>query len=144
MRSLTLALAAVLLVAAVPAEAARSAKSEPAPFPDEGDRFYVSVRGPARDGRAGFARIYASPVDRIWGTVITCGTVDVRTGRETIILQATGQAARSRWGDLGGTYNAVGGGPTGGWGIDEQHGLDVKVTMSAPCPTGSGQVSSGD
>ncbi len=142
MRTYALAIAAVL--AAVPAEAARQAQPEPAPFPGEGDRFYVSVRGPEVGGRAGFARIYADPTDGIWATMVTCGTVDVRTGRERIELQATGQAARSRWGFLGGTFNPVGGGPTGGWGVTSQKELAVQVTMSAPCPTGAGDVSSGD
>ena len=34
-----------------------------APFPQAGDRWFLSVRGPAAGGRAGFARVYADPVE---------------------------------------------------------------------------------
>ncbi len=60
-------LAAVLAVlATVPAEAARQAKPapEPPPFPQHDDRFVMAVRGPVVGGRAGFARVYASPAGR--------------------------------------------------------------------------------
>lgn len=144
-----LALAAVLLTA-VPAEAARQAKPapEPGPFPQHGDRFFLSVRGPVVGGRAGFARVYASPVGKGgWTTTMTCGTVDQR-GREKISLQAPGNAYRDRDGFTG-TWTPLGGGRYGEnqmrvWSVDRQDGEEVEVSMSAPCPSGSGQVNTGD
>lgn len=141
-----LALAAVLLAAIVPVEAARQAQPvpEPPPFPQAGDRWFLSVRGPAAGGRAGVARVYAGPVGDRWATMVTCGTVDLKTGREVIVLQATGVAGRSRRGDLGGTWTPVGGGPTGGFGFETEKDLVAHVVMAAPCPTGRGDVSTGD
>lgn len=137
-----IALAAVLL--ALPAEAARQAQSEPPPFPANGDRFLMSVRGPTKGGRARFARVYASPAGKdAWTTTVTCGTVDAR-GRELIELQAPGEAWRDRDG-LGGTWSPLGGGQMRSWSVTRQDGLDVEVAMSGPCPsTGTGDVSSGD
>lgn len=120
------------------------------PFPQHGDRFLMAVRGPVVGGRAGFARVYGSPAGRDgWTTTVTCGTVDVRTGRERIELQAPGTAYRDRKG-VTGTWSPLGGGTYGEaqmrtWGIDRQDGLDVVVSMAGPCPDrGTGDVSSGD
>ncbi|AWI88455.1 MULTISPECIES: hypothetical protein [Bacteria] len=119
------------------------------PFPSTGDRFLMSVRGPVAGGRAGFARVYASPAGRDrWTTTVTCGTVDAR-GRERIELQAPGEAWRDRDG-LGGTWTPLGGGGRYGerqlrvWSVTRQDGLDVTVAMAGPCPSGAGDVSSGD
>ncbi|AWV16800.1 hypothetical protein A3862_15895 [Methylobacterium sp. XJLW] len=141
-------LATVLAVlATVPAEAARQAKPapEPGPFPQAGDRFLLAVRGPTVGGRAGFARVYASPAGRDgWTTTVTCGTVDVRTGRERIELQAPGNAYRDR-NSFTGTWTPLGGGQLRVWSMTRQDGLDVTVAMSGPCPDrGTGDVSSGD
>nr|WP_137830657.1 hypothetical protein [Methylobacterium sp. L1A1] len=147
-----LALAAVLLAATVPVEAARQAQPapEPPPFPQHGDRFYLAVRGPVVGGRAGFARVYGSPAGRDgWTTTVTCGTVDVRTGRERIELQAPGTAYRDKT-SFTGTWSPLGGGAYGEaqmrtWSVTRQDGLDVVISMSGPCPpTGTGDVSSGD
>ncbi|MFC7664676.1 hypothetical protein ACFQWF_21025 [Methylorubrum suomiense] len=62
-----LALAAVLLAASVPVEAARQAQPvpEPPPFPQAGDRFYLFVRGlppaAARDSRGFTPTLWATP-----------------------------------------------------------------------------------
>lgn len=116
------------------------------PFPGEGDRFLLDVRGPAVAGQARFARVVGEPDARAgWATRVTCGTVGVRTGRERIELRADGVAGRARGGWLGGTYrdpsSQTG---TSGFALTAQDGLDVEVTMPAPCATGRGQVSSGD
>lgn len=121
------------------------------PFPQHDDRFYLAVRGPVVGGRAGFARIYASPAGRDgWTTTVTCGTVDVRTGRERIELQAPGTAYRDKT-SFTGTWSPLGGSGKHGenqmrtWSVDRQDGLDVVVSMSGPCPDrGTGDVSSGD
>lgn len=151
MRTYALAFALALLATA-PAAAkpgAAAPVAEPS-FPEVGDRFLLSVRGPAGPGRERFARIYAAPdgKTRYWTTSITCGTVDTRTGRERIEAQGGGSA----WLDgglLAGTWSPVGGAYGEAqmrvWSVDEQHGLDVKVTMSGPCPgRGRGELSSGD
>lgn len=127
-----------------------AAQPEPPPFPQHGDRFYLSVRGPVVGGRAGFARIYATPIGRDgWTTTVTCGTVDAR-GRERIELQAPGTAFRDRDGFTG-TWSPLGSGGKYGenqmrvWSVTRQDGLDVEVSMSGPCPDrGTGDVSSGD
>ncbi len=115
------------------------------PFPANGDRFLMAVRGQAVNGRAGFARVYASPAGKNrWTTTVTCGSVDVRTGRERIELQAPGKAWHDRDG-LGGTWSPLGGGQMRVWSVTRQDGLDVEVAMAGPCPpTGAGDVSSGD
>lgn len=116
---------------------------EPPPFPQAGDRFFLSVRGPVVGGRAGFARVYASPAGKgRWTTTVTCGSVDAR-GRETVQLQAPGEAWRDRDG-LGGTWTPLGGGQMRVWTVTRQDGLDVTVAMAGPCPSGAGDVSSGD
>lgn len=113
------------------------------PFPQHGDRFFLSVRGPTEGGRAGFARIYASPAGRDgWTTTVTCGTVDQR-GREKILLQAPGNAYRDR-SSFTGTWTPLSGGQMRVWSVTRQDGLDVTVAMSGPCPSGAGDVSSGD
>ncbi len=144
MRSLSLALAAIL-VASVPAEAARQAQPAPAPFPQHGDRFLMTVRGPAEDGRAGFARVYASPAGRSgWTTTVTCGTVDLKTGRERVELQAPGNAYRDR-DSFTGTWTPLSGGQMRVWSVNGQAGLNVEAAMSGPCPSfGEGDLSSGD
>lgn len=137
MRTLTLALA---LIAAAPALA-----GEP-PFPQEGDRWLLDVRGPAVAGAARFARVHGEPDARGgWATHVTCGVVDLRTGRETVSLRADGVADRARGGWLGGTYNpSPGPSGTGGFTVLEQAGLDAKVEMPTPCASGAAQFSSGD
>lgn len=132
------ALIALALLAGAPAAAA------PDPFPAEGERFYLSVRAPADPGHERFARVYGDPAEDRWSLYVTCGTVAVATGRERIELQATGVAARDRWGNLGWTWTPVGGGETGGGALTEQRGLDASVVMAAPCPSGPGELSSGD
>ncbi|MET7242341.1 hypothetical protein ABZT49_03145 [Methylobacterium sp. EM32] len=132
----------------IPAIAAGYAATIPPkekPFPQTGDRFFLSVRGPVVGGRVGFARVYASPVGRDgWTTTVTCGSVDQR-GRETIQLQAPGEAWRDRSGELGGSWSPLGGGQMRVWSVTRQDGLDVTVAMAGPCPsTGTGDVSSGD
>ncbi|KTS39502.1 hypothetical protein NS228_05030 [Methylobacterium indicum] len=113
------------------------------PFPQHGDRFLLSVRGPTEGGRAGFARIYASPAGRDgWTTTVTCGTVDAR-GREKILLQAPGNAYRDR-NSFTGTWTPLSGGQMRVWSVSRQDGLDVEVAMAGPCPSGAGDVSSGD
>ncbi|SFV16800.1 hypothetical protein SAMN02799631_06525 [Methylobacterium sp. 174MFSha1.1] len=130
----------------IPAIAAGYAATIPPkekPFPQAGDRFLMSVRGPAVGGRAGFARVYASPVGRDgWTTTVTCGTVDAR-GRETILLQAPGNAHRDR-SSFTGTWTLLSGGQMRVWSVTRQDGLDVEVAMSGPCPSGAGDLSSGD
>ena len=128
-----LAAAVLAALAAAPAEAARQAKPapEPPPFPQHGDRFFLSVRGPTEGGRAG----------------LTCGTVDQR-GREKILLQAPGNAYRDRDGFTG-TWLPLGSGRYGEsqmrtWSVTCQDGEEVEVSMSGPCPSGGGQVNTGD
>ncbi|SFV16768.1 hypothetical protein SAMN02799631_06515 [Methylobacterium sp. 174MFSha1.1] len=147
-RSVTVA----LVLAAAPA-AAKSGAEPPGSevmFPAKGDRFLLAVRGPAGPGRERFARVYASP-DRgtaYWTTSVTCGTVDVRNGRERIEAQGAGSAWLDK-GKLAGTWSPVGGGYGDAqmrtWSVDSRDGLDVTVSMSGPCPgRGTGDLSSGD
>lgn len=136
MRSLILA---ATLVAVTPAAAATDT------FPGVGERWYLSVRAPAGPGQERFARIYGDPAPGGgWSVDVTCGTVSTATGREVVELRATGDAARSRHGDLGWTWTPHGGGPNGGGGITREHGLQPDVALAAPCPSGSGELSSGD
>jgi hypothetical protein len=148
-RALTLALA----LAAVPA-AAKAGASAPVPepsFPELGDRFLLSVRGPAGSGRERFARIYAAPDRqdrRYWTTSVTCGTVDTRTGKERLEMQGGGSASLNG-GRLTGTWSPAGVSGYGQaqmrvWSVDSRDGLDVVVSMSGPCPSGAGDLSSGD
>lgn len=142
-RSLTLA----LVLAAGPAAAAPA--PEPA-FPEVGDRFLLSVRGPVDGGWSRFARIYAAPDKqdpRYWTTTVVCGTVDGR-GRERILMQGGGSASLEA-GKLSGTWSPAGATGYGEaqmrvWSVDAQNGLDVTVSMSSPCPgRGQGELSSG-
>jgi hypothetical protein len=114
------------------------------PLPQAGDRWFLSVRAPESPGRERFARLYADPVGDRWAVQVTCGTVSLRDGKERVELQATGDAGRSRRGDLGWTWTPVGGGPTGGGGFVRERGLEPDVVMAAPCPSGRGGLSSGD
>lgn len=148
MRTYALALA---LLAAAPA-AAKPGAAAPvaeAPFPQPTDRFLLFVRGPDVPGRARFARIYAAPAGRgAWTTTVVCGTVDTKTGRERLELQAGGEA----WldgGALGGSWsppgNRYGEAQMRTWSVDTRDGLDVMVSMSGPCPSrGNGDLSTGD
>ncbi len=148
------ALTIALLLATVPAAAKTSAAApvgEPA-FPEVGDRFLMTVRGPDVPGRERFARVYAAPDKRdprYWTTSITCGTVDVRTGHERIQMQGGGSATLDA-GKLSGTWSPAGATGYGDaqmrvWSVDRQAGLDVVVSMSGPCPDrGRGELSSGD
>lgn len=150
MRFLTLA----LLLAAVPAAGKTGAAApvgEPA-FPEAGDRFLLTVRGPDVPGRERFARIYAAPDRqdrRYWTTTIVCGTVDTRNGRERIELQGGGSASLDG-GRLTGTWSPAGVSGYGQaqmrvWSVDARDGLDVTVSISGPCPDrGRGELSSGD
>ncbi|KMO10606.1 hypothetical protein [Methylobacterium platani] len=148
MRTCALAFAALAVAVAVPAEAARRAKpqSEPAPFPQAGDRWHLSVRSPAEAGRERFARVYADPVEGTerWAMKVTCGTASKANGRERIELQATGEGGRDRSGNLGWTWTPVGGGETGGAAFLFERGLEPEVHMAPPCPSGRGDLSSGD
>ena len=139
-----------VVIPVIAAGYAASLPPKPKPFPQHDDRFYLAARGPVVDGRAGFARVYASPAGRDgWTTTVTCGTVDVRTGRERIELQAPGTAYPDRKG-ITGTWSPLGSGTYGEsqmrtWSVTRQDGLDVVVSMSGPCPDrGTGDVSSGD
>lgn len=133
----------LLILPAMTAGAVAASRAEP-PFPQPGDRFYLSVRAPAEPGRQRFARVYADPVGDGWALVVTCGTVSLRDGRERVELQATGQAGRDRRGTLGGTWTPVGGGETGGLTLVRERELTPDVVMAAPCPSGRGDVSTGD
>lgn len=147
-RALTLA---ALFLAAAPA-AAKPGPAVPVvelAFPEIGDRWLLSVRGPVEGGRSRFARLYASPAGRDgWTTTIVCGTADMR-GRERLEMQGAGSAWLDR-GKLAGTWSPVGGDGNGesqmrSWSVDSQDGLDVEVSMSGPCPgRGRGELSSGD
>lgn len=137
---LRFALTLALLLAAAPAFAGEEA------FPAEGDRWQMDVQVPSGGGQARFARIIAEPYRRGgWATVIRCGTVDVRTGREVVTLRADGVAGRARGGWMGGTYRSAAS-PTGtsGFAFLTQDGLDVDVAIEPPCPCGRGALSSGD
>lgn len=131
------------VVPTLTATAVWAAQADPQ-FPQEGQRWFLSVRAPDAPGRTRFARIYGDPVDGRWAVTVTCGTSSLRTGQERVELQATGVAGRSRHGDLGWTWTPVGGGPTGGGGITRERGLSPDVVMAAPCPSGRGDLSSGD
>ena len=116
------------------------------PCPREGDRWLLSVRGPSSGTRAGFARIRGEPDARGgWAVHVICGSVHIKSGQETVKLRADGVAARARAGWLGGTYaspNSATG--THGFTLLAQDGLDGVVDMPPPCPTGRGDLSSGD
>lgn len=133
---------AIVLAIATAALAQSAAAS---PFPSEGERWLLSVRVPGERGQERFARIYGDPASGgRWSIAVTCGTVSTATGREVVELRATGIAARSRRGDLGWTWTPVSGGPTGGGGITREHDLSPDVVLAAPCPSGVGDLSSGD
>ncbi|GEL42910.1 hypothetical protein MEX01_35010 [Methylorubrum extorquens] len=135
---MTLSLALALLASA------KALAGEPS-FPAEGDRWLLDVRSAPSGGQGRFARVRAEPDARSgWATHVICGTVDIRTGRETIALRADGVAARARGGWLGGTFPAPTSTGTGGFTVLSQDGLDARVEMSAPCQGGHGQFSSGD
>jgi len=109
-------------------------------FPEIGDRFLLAVRGPAVAGRDRFARFYAAPDNgaAYWTTSVTCGTVDVRTGRERIEAQGGGSA----WldgGHLAGTWSPAGVSGYGEaqmrvWSVDRRDGLEVEVVDVGPMP----------
>ncbi|MGU3339439.1 hypothetical protein ACLBXJ_15590 [Methylobacterium mesophilicum] len=137
MRSMLIALA---LLAAAPALAAER-------FPAEGDTWRYEGRAPARGGTARFLRLEATPAPHSgWAVVLTCGSVSLKDGRETVSYRGTGSGGRSRWGALGGTATSPGT-PTTGWSI-EQTGdglLDQAVqAQDARCPSGRGDLSTGD
>lgn len=131
------------LLPTLTAGVAWAAHTEPQ-FPQEGQRWFLSVRAADVPGRERFARVYGDPVDGRWAVTVTCGTASLRTGQEKIELRATGMAARSRHGDLGWSWTPVGGGPTGGGAITQERGLSPDVVMAMPCPSGRGDLSSGD
>lgn len=137
MRNLTIALA--LLVAA-PALAAER-------FPAEGDAWHYEGRAPAHGGEARFLRLEATPARNSgWTVRMTCGTVSLTTGRETISYRAIGPAGWSRWGSLGGTATAPGR-LTNGWLIEPTGDglLDQAVqAQDRVCPSGRGDLSTGD
>lgn len=134
------ALIALALLAAAPAAAA--------PFPDEGERWMLSVRAPGPAGHERFARVYAEPTHGSrWAVDVTCGVVDVRTGREHVDVRGDGFAARARSGYLGGTYVPKGGGETSGFSVDQEGEAlaDLPVVFGpGGCPTGPGTLSTGD
>ena len=116
-------------------------------FPSEGEPWHLEVRAPGPPGTQRFARVVAEPeAGSGWSVTVTCGTVRARTGKEAVDLRARGHAAIGRGGQLGGTWTPVGGGTTGGFSVDrpDDRLLDVPVTMAAPCPSGGGDLSTGD
>ena len=134
-----------LILAAVLASPAAAAP-EPPPFPQEGDRWLLAVQGETVGRQRAFVRIYGVPDARGgWTLEVTCGTVTLGTGRETVLLRGHGNGGRSRHGAFGGTYVSAGR-PTGGVLIDQRAGEihDVPVDMPAPCPSGRGYLSTGD
>lgn len=137
MKSVMIALA---VLAAAPALAAER-------FPAEGDTWRYEGRAPAHGGEARFLRLEATPDPRSgWTVRLTCGAVNLWTGRETITYRGTGSAARSRWGALGGTATSPGTHTTG-W-LIEQTGdglLDQAVqAQDQVCTSGRGDLNTGD
>nr|USU31530.1 hypothetical protein NG677_19750 [Methylobacterium sp. OTU13CASTA1] len=133
-------LIALALFVATPAVAAER-------FPAEGDTWRYEGRAPAHGGEARFLRLEATPDPRSgWTVRLTCGSVNLNTGRETISYRGTGSGGRSRWGSLGGTATAPGR-PTNGWLIEPTGDglLDQAVqAQDAVCPSGRGDLSTGD
>lgn len=126
------------LLATAPAAAAQ--------FPSEGDRWQLDVRASGPTGSARFARVVAEPTHGLrWAIDVTCGLVDLRTGRETVEVHGDGFAARDRWGTLGGTF-VTPGRPTSGFAVDQLgEELDGPPVHFGPgCPSGLGSLSSGD
>ena len=69
------------VVPTLTATAVWAAQADPQ-FPQEGQRWFLSVRAPDAPGRTRFARIYGDPVDGRWAVTVTCGTSSLRTGQE--------------------------------------------------------------
>ena len=123
-----------------------------APFPDEGDAFLMSVRQPAGPGREAFGRWEGTPRPRGggWTLTVTCGLVDTRTGRETIMYRGRGDATvTSRGRSLAAIRPVpdVSSAQTSGveWSGNPGAGTaDVATRGPAPCPSGTADVSSGD
>ena len=135
----TILIALAVLVAAPVAAAER--------FPTEGEAWHYEGRAPARGGEARFLRLEAEPAPRSgWTVRLTCGTVSITTGRETVSYRGIGSGARDRWGTLRGTATAPGANTTG-WGIRQRGDglLDQAVEAEdAVCPSGRGDLSTGD
>lgn len=124
-----------------------------APFPGEGDGFLMSVRQPAGPGREAFGRWEGTPrpAPRTgWSLTVTCGVVDTRTGRETVLYRGRGDATVTSRGRSLGAYRPV---PdvasvrTSGveWSPNPGQGTaDVVAHGPAPCPSGTADLSSGD
>lgn len=124
-----------------------------APFPDEGDAFLMSVRQPAGPGREAFGRWEGTPrpAPRTgWTLHVTCGVVDMRTGRETVTYRGRGDATvTSRGRSLAAIRPVpdVAAAQTSGveWSGNPGKGTaDVVARGPAPCPSGTADVSSGD
>lgn len=116
-------------------------------FPAEGEAWHYEGRTPAAGGVARFLRLEATPAPRSgWTVTMTCGSVSLTTGRETISYRGTGAAGWSRWGSLGGTATSTGR-PTNGWLIEPTGDglLDQAVqAQDSVCASGRGDLSAGD
>ncbi|WP_279356730.1 hypothetical protein [Methylobacterium indicum] len=135
MRSLTLGLT---LLAAVPAVAAEADR-----FPQASDRWLYDVRVPDGPGRQRYSRVDAVPgPGGGWRVTVTCGVVSTRTGRETTVLAAKGEAGRGRMVAIGGGWDAPK--PGGSFIIDERTDAKKGQFTDARCASGPGDLSSGD
>ncbi|BCM83563.1 hypothetical protein [Methylobacterium indicum] len=132
------ALTLVLVLAAAPAAAV-----EPDRFPTPTDRWLYDVRVPAGPGRQRFSRVDAVPGQaQGWRVTVTCGLVDTRTGRETTVLTARGEAGRGRMIAIGGGWDSPR--PGGSFLIDERTEAKRSQFTDKRCASGPGDLSSGD
>jgi hypothetical protein len=116
-----------------------------APFPEPGDRFLLDVRGPTHGSEAAFGRWDATPAaGNTWNLRVTCGVVDLRTGREAVMYRGRGAALRDPGGRMVAVYDAGGVRSGMGWAGGEPLHPRVVVHGQAPCPGGAGEISTGD
>lgn len=135
---LSRSVALALVLAAIPAAAV-----EPARFPQPDDRWLYDIRVPAGPGRQRFSRVDAVPGPAHgWRVTVTCGLVDTRTGRETTVLTARGEAGRGRMIAIGGGWDSPK--PGGSFLIDERTDARKGQFTDPRCASGPGDISSGD
>lgn len=120
-----------------------------APFPEKGDRWVLDVRGQTHGTAAAFGRWDATPAQgTTWDLVVSCGVVDVRTGRETTLYRGRGAALRGPDRRMVAVYDSPAGATDkSGWvwtSLSEPLRPDVAVRGPAPCPGGRGDLSTGD